>query len=259
MKIAITGKGGVGKTTIASLLAHSWAKTGYKVLAIDSDPVSSLAGALGFHHPDRIIPLSEMSDLIEERTGAKPGAIGQMFRLNPKVEDLPDKIACQHDNIKLIVMGGVKTGGSGCACPESALIKALIRHLLLESNERVIIDMEAGVEHLGRSTADAVHYMIAVVEPGLRSIQTAQRIKTLAQQIGIKNIVAVANKIKSSEDYQFILKYLDKIEIIGNLSWSESIANIDKFAINHKEAVESDLRLKQEVKTIIEHLERKDV
>ncbi|MFH1230474.1 MAG: AAA family ATPase, partial [Planctomycetota bacterium] len=181
MKIAITGKGGVGKTTVASLLAKAWVQDGYKVLAIDADPVASLGEALGFPESDKIIPLSEMSELIEERTGAKPGTLGQMFKLNPRVDDLTDKIAYLHNGIRLLVMGGVKTGGSGCVCPESSLIKSLIRHLLLDRDERVIIDMEAGIEHLGRSTADAVDYMIIIVEPGLRSIHTAQRIKILAE------------------------------------------------------------------------------
>ncbi|MFH0888217.1 MAG: AAA family ATPase [Planctomycetota bacterium] len=249
MKIAITGKGGVGKTTIASLLAKAWVKDGYKVLAIDTDPIASLGKALGFPEPNKIIPLSEMSELIEERTGAKPGTLGQMFKLNPRVDDLPDKIAYYHDGIKLIVMGGVKKGGGGCVCPESSLIKSLIRHLLLDSDERVIIDMEAGIEHLGRSTADAVDHMIIIVEPGLRSILTAQRIKILAGQIGIKKIFAIANKIKSPDDKQFISDNLDKIRVIGNISYSDLISKLDR-----TNTVELDNQIKQEIKSIINFL-----
>jgi len=251
MKIAITGKGGVGKTTVASLLANAWVKSGYKVLAIDADPVASLAGALGFPEPDKIIPLSERSGLIEERTGAKPGTLGQMFKLNPKVDDLPDKIAHQHNNIKLIVMGGVKTGGGGCVCPESTLIKTLIRHIILERNERVIIDMEAGVEHLGRSTADAVNLMITVIEPGLRSIQAAHRIKELAGQIGINNIAAIGNKIRSPHDRQFIDKYIDKIKLIGMIPYSESISRLDR-----KEDIKLTEQIEQEIKSIMGILEQ---
>jgi len=252
MKIAITGKGGVGKTTIASLLANAWVKAGYKVLAIDADPVASLAGALGFPEPDKIIPLSEMSGLVEERTGAKPGTLGQMFKLNPTVDDLPDKIAHEHNGIKLIVMGGVKTGGGGCVCPESTLIKTLIRHIILERNERVVIDMEAGVEHLGRSTADAVNWMITVVEPGLRSIQAAHRIKTLAEQIGIKNVVAIGNKVRSPEDRNFISNYLDKIKLIGTIPFSDSISGLDR-----KETVKPNTQIEQETKSIMDSLEQK--
>jgi len=251
MKIAITGKGGVGKTTVASLLANAWVKSGYKVLAIDADPVASLAGALGFPEPDKIIPLSEMSGLVEERTGAKPGTLGQMFKLNPTVDDLPDKIAHEHNGIKLIVMGGVKTGGGGCVCPESTLIKTLIRHIILERNERVIIDMEAGVEHLGRSTADAVNLMITVIEPGLRSIQAAHRIKELAGQIGINNIAAIGNKIRSPHDRQFIDKYIDKIKLIGMIPYSESISRLDR-----KEDIKLTEQIEQEIKSIMGILEQ---
>ncbi|MEW6027713.1 MAG: AAA family ATPase [Planctomycetota bacterium] len=251
MKIAITGKGGVGKTTIASLLAQGWAQAGYKVLAIDADPVSSLAGALGFPEPEKIIPLSEMSGLIEERTGAKPGMLGQMFKLNPTVDDLPEKIAHEYNGIKLIVMGGVRTGGGGCVCPESALIKTLIRHILLERNERVIIDMEAGVEHLGRSTADAVNWMLTVVEPGLRSIQAANRIKSLAQQIGIKNIVAVGNKISSPDEIQFITNSLDRIKLAGYIPYSKLISRLDREGY-----AKPDTSIDKEIKSIIEFLER---
>ena len=254
MKIAITGKGGVGKTTIAAFLAKAWVKKGFKVLAIDSDPVSSLAEALGYPHPEKIIPLSEMADLIEERTGAKPGKIGQMFKLNPKVDDLPEKIAYEHEGIKIIVMGGVKTGGSGCVCPENSLIKSLVSHLLLDRNERVVIDMEAGVEHLGRATAEAVNWMIAVVEPGLRSIQAAIRIKELAKQIGIKNVVAVGNKIKSPDDVNFITKNIDKIKIIGNIPYSDLIIKLDQ-----RESTGLNQKIDQEIGKIISFLETETI
>ena len=177
--------------------------------------------------------------------------MGGFFTLNPKVDDLPDKIAHQHNNIKLIVMGGVKTGGGGCVCPESTLIKTLIRHIILERNERVIIDMEAWVEHLGRSTADAVNLMITVIEPGLRSIQAAHRIKELAGQIGINNIAAIGNKIRSPHDRQFIDKYIDKIKLIGMIPYSESISRLDR-----KEDIKLTEQIEQEIKSIMGILEQ---
>ncbi|MBI4833784.1 MAG: AAA family ATPase [Planctomycetes bacterium] len=228
MRIAITGKGGVGKTTLAALLARSFADDGKKVLAIDADPVSSLAFAMGFPNPDKIKPLSEMSSLIEERTGAKPGTLGQMFKLNPTVEDLPEKIAHEYNGIKLVVMGGIKAGGSGCVCPESALIKALVRHIILDRDEVVIMDMEAGIEHLGRSTADSVNVMVAVVEPSIKSIQAALKIKQLAKQIGIKNIRAVGNKIRNDSDKELVRKDLEGIKIIGFLPFSLDILSADQ-------------------------------
>lgn len=248
MKIAVTGKGGVGKTTIAALIARAWVAKGFKVLAIDADPVSSLAGALGFPHPDKITPLSRMAHLIEERTGARPGTIGQMFKLNPTVDDLPDKIASEHNGVKLIVMGGVAKGGSGCVCPENALIRTLLRHIILERNERVVVDMEAGIEHLGRSTADAVNCLITVIEPSLRSIQAALQIKTLAKQIGIKHIKAVVNKITSPVDEKFIRNNLDGLEIIGSIPYSNSLRDMDD------KQKEPDRRVTKEIDTIINKL-----
>ncbi|MFH1228322.1 MAG: AAA family ATPase [Planctomycetota bacterium] len=254
MKIAITGKGGSGKTTLSALIALAWANQGYKVLAIDADPVASLASALGFPEPDKIIPLSRMAGLVEERTGAKPGKSGQIFKLNPTVNDLPDKIAHEHNGIKLIVMGGVASGGSGCACPENALVRNLLQHIILERDERVIVDMEAGIEHLGRGTADAVDCLITVVEPSLRSIQAAHQIKSLAGDIGIKNVRAVCNKIQSAEDEKFIRNNLDSLKIIGLLPLSVSLKDTDSKGISRT----SDKEVSSAINGIITALEIKD-
>jgi len=153
MKIAIGGKGGVGKTLLAALLSKTFVESGYSVIAIDADPDGNLAATLGFPHPEKIIPISEMSALIEERTGAPPGKAGGYFKLNPRVDDLPENYSQEYSGIKLMVMGRLKRGGSGCYCPENALLQALVTHLLLGRDEVVILDMEAGIEHLGRATA----------------------------------------------------------------------------------------------------------
>ena len=223
MKIAITGKGGVGKTMLASLLSSVLAQSGFSVLTIDADPNATLAIALGFPHPERITPISEMADLIEERTGARPGQVTSYFRLNPRVDDIPEKYWVEHNGIKLMVMGRLKKGGSGCYCPENAMLEALIAHILLRRNEVVVIDMEAGVEHLGRATAKAVDKMIIVVEPGKGSIETAYRIRELAKDIGLKNIAVVANKIRSEQDRNFLISSMPDFEFLGFIPYDQSI------------------------------------
>ncbi len=150
MKLAVSGKGGVGKTTFASLMIRTLNAEGKRVLAIDADPDANLAAGLGIADSDKIVPIAEMEDLIFERTGAKPGSIGGYFKLNPKVDDLPDAVSVGFERIKLMRLGGIKKGGSGCICPESALLRALVMHIVLARDEVVVMDMEAGIEHLGR-------------------------------------------------------------------------------------------------------------
>jgi len=223
MKLAVSGKGGVGKTMLASLLSTVLARSGYSVLAIDADPNATLAIALGFPHPEKITPISEMADLIEERTGTRPGQVASYFKLNPRVDDIPEKYWVEHNGIKLMVMGRLKKGGSGCYCPENAMLEALIAHILLRRNEVVIIDMEAGVEHLGRATAKAVDKMIIVVEPGKGSIETAYRIRELARDIGLKNIAAVANRIRGEQDRSFVISAMPDFEFLGFIPYDQSI------------------------------------
>jgi len=227
MKIAISGKGGVGKTMLASLLSRTFAEASYGVLAIDADPDANLAATLGFPHAEKITPISEMSELIEERTGVPAGKSSSFFKLNPKVDDLPEKYSLKHNGIRLMVMGRVKQGGTGCYCPENALLKALISHLLLRRDEVVILDMEAGVEHLGRATAKAVDVLIIVVEPGRRSIETARRIATLAQEIGINNIAVVANKVRSQPEKEFIISSLPEFKFLGFIPYDQALVDAD--------------------------------
>ncbi len=236
MKIAVGGKGGVGKTLLAALLSKVFAESGYSVIAIDADPDGNLAATLGFPLPEQIVPISEMSALIEERTGAKPGKTGGFFKINPKVDDLPDDYSQEHRGIRLMVMGRLKKGGGGCYCPENALLRALVSHLLLARDEIVILDMEAGVEHLGRATAKAVDKLIIVVEPGRRSVDSAYRVYKLAKDIGLDNIAVVGNKIRSLEDKEFLISSLGGFEFIGFIPYDQAIVDADVASLSLLEA-----------------------
>ncbi|WP_321422566.1 AAA family ATPase [uncultured Methanobacterium sp.] len=230
MKIAITGKGGVGKTTLAGTLAVILSKK-YKIYAIDADPDMNLAGSLGIHKP--ITPISKMKDLIKERTGAEPGAsFGEVFKMNPTISDLPDSLSTDYDSdgrLKILVMGTVDKGGDGCVCPASVMLKAILRNLIIKKDEIVILDMEAGIEHLGRRTAEAVDVMIIVTEPGLKSLETASRIKKLATDIGIQNVVAVINKVASPMEEKFVaekLKEMD-VDVLGSIPRDNMVVMAD--------------------------------
>jgi CO dehydrogenase maturation factor len=228
-KIAITGKGGVGKTSFASLIAYILAERGHKVYAIDADPNATLAHALGFP-PElsaQVTPIVEMGDLIQERTGARPGEYGKMFKLNPRVDDIPQRFSVAHRGIHLLQMGTVRGAGAGCVCPENAVLKTLVTYLLLREKETVILDMVAGLEHLGRGTAGAVDAMFAVVEPGARSIQTAKAIAALANELGVAQFWIVANKVRNQRDEAFIRDHLDDLPIAGALPYSDQAIEAD--------------------------------
>ena len=227
MKLAVSGKGGVGKTTFSSLLIRTFNQSGKRVLAIDADPDANLAAGVGIENADRIVPIAEMKELVLDRTGAQPGTIGGFFKLNPKVDDLPDALSATLGNIKLMRLGGVKKGGSGCICPESTLLRALVMHIVLARDEVVVMDMEAGIEHLGRATAKAVDKLIVVVEPGRRSIDTAEHIRRLAAEIGLNSIVVVGNKIRGEKDRTFLQTHLDDFEFLGFLPYDETLIEAD--------------------------------
>jgi CO dehydrogenase maturation factor len=226
MKLAISGKGGVGKTTLAALLARALAEAGRPVTAVDADPATNLALALGLPPEDCPQPISEMREMIEERTGSK-GSYGAFFKINPDVRDLPEKYSGMIHGVRVLALGGVKQGGSGCFCPENALLKALVSHLLLQPREVVILDMEAGVEHLGRATAQAVSAMLIVIEPGLRSLQTALTIQRLAAEIGIPRVGVILNKVAPGSDPNRLLPGLDAFTVLGTLSFDPEIARAD--------------------------------
>jgi CO dehydrogenase maturation factor len=251
MKIAVSGKGGVGKTTFAALLIRALNDRGKHVLAIDADPDANLAAALGIPNAERIVPIAEMKQLIFERTGAQPGTVGGFFTLNPKVDDLPESLSARLGNIKLMRLGGVKKGGGGCICPESTLLKALVTHIVLARDDVVIMDMEAGIEHLGRATAQAVDRLIVVVEPGRRSIDTARHIKKLATEIALRNIAVVGNKIRGPEDKAFLEKHLGDFDLIGCLDYDQDLIEAD---LNGISPYDSNSSAKQRITEIITKL-----
>lgn len=255
MKIAITGKGGVGKTTLASILSHIYSSEAKKVIAVDADPDANLAAAVGVPKDEiaKIKPIAEMADLVEERTGAKPGASGGIFKINPKVDDIPEGFGYQLNGILLLEMGKSKFAASGCYCPEHALLRRLLKHLIVERDEIIIVDMEAGIEHLTRGTAEAVDAFIVVVEPGQRSLQTALTIKKLAMELGVKRVFVVANKVRNNEDLQFIKNNLADMTLLGKISMNESIVESD---ISGLPSYQASAQAVEEVREIKKNLEK---
>jgi CO dehydrogenase maturation factor len=230
VKLAVSGKGGVGKTTFSALLALGLSNHGYKVVAVDADPDSNLSAALGIS-ADIIAqakPLTAMDDLIEERTGVKPGERGAFFKLNPYVEDIPDRFGQKIDNVRVLTLGSCKKGGTGCYCAENVMVRRLIDHLLLKEGEALVIDMEAGIEHLSRGTAASVGALITVVEPGMRSVETAQRVNELAKDLGISNHFIVGNKIKGEKDRKFLISWLRDYEFLGFLPFDTRLMDADR-------------------------------
>ncbi|MHB8780205.1 MAG: ATP-binding protein [Candidatus Geothermincolia bacterium] len=255
MKIAITGKGGVGKTTLAASLALLFAEEGLKVLAVDADPDSNLGASLGISEErlEGLVPIADMKALVEERTGGKPGTYGTFFKMNPRVDDIPDGLSIEHRGVKLLVMGTVKEGGGGCVCPESVMLKALMQHLLLARDEVVILDMEAGIEHLGRGTAGSVDAMIVVLEPGMRSIQTARAIRKLASDISIARLYAVVNKVEDAAEARAVTDKLEGIPVLGTIGFSAAVRASD---LQGESAFDVDEGFRAEVKDIRARLEQ---
>jgi len=227
MKLAIVGKGGVGKTTLAAALARRFSRLGRPVVAVDADPDGNLASALGVPEERVPRPIAQMRELILERTDAKDEGAGLMFKLNPAVDDLPDRFSVDAEGTKLLVLGTVETGGKGCMCPEGAVLKALMQHLLLRVADDVVLDMEAGLEHMGRASATGVDALVAVVEPGMRSVQTAARIRKLAGDIGIRTTFVVANKIRRPDELETLRAALSEDNIVGTLPYSDELARAD--------------------------------
>ena len=241
MKLAITGKGGVGKTTFVALLSSVLRRKGQKILLIDADPDMNLATVIGIPRDKKIIPIVELKEIIAERTGVEPGKSAPLFKMNPKVDDIPDTYCVEHSGMKLIVMGTIRKGGGGCACPENAFLKSLLSYLVVARDEWVILDMEAGIEHLGRGTAIGVDHMIVVVEPNSTSIETASRIRRLAGELGIKSVHIVGNNVESDRDIDFIRERVDDVNILGFIMSSESVRGMSRGTISFLEVDESSL------------------
>jgi len=257
MKIAITGKGGVGKTTLSAVLSHIFATEGKRVIAVDADPDANLASTFGLNRYDaaKIKPIAEMTWLIEERTGAKPGSSGGIFKLNPKVDDIPSEFGYRFNNIVLLVTGRSKEAASGCYCPENVFLRRLLKHLIAERDEVVIVDMEAGIEHLTRGTAEAVDVFIVVVEPGQRSIQTANTVKEMAKGLGVKEVLVVANKIRDKKDIDFIKNGIGDTKFIGFISFNNAIMEADIKGnapfVNSPDTVSEIKKIKEELENVI--------
>ncbi|MBQ0000405.1 MAG: AAA family ATPase [Clostridiales bacterium] len=253
MKIAVTGKGGVGKTTFAATLARLYAEEGRPVLAADVDPDANLGLALGFDEEtlDSIVPISRMRKLVEERTGAN--SQNQFYTLNPKVDDIPDTYGKVCNGVRMLVLGTVETGGGGCVCPEHVMLKRIISNLVLRREDVVILDMEAGLEHLGRGTTSGMDAFVVVIEPGARSVQTYKNVKRLANDLGVKQVFVVANKVRNEDDEQFIISKIPAEDLLGMVHYNTDVIDADR---QGKSPYDFSKKVTDEIRAIKEKIDR---
>ena len=230
VKIAVSGKGGVGKTFVAGVLAQFFGKKGLKVLAIDADPSPNLALTLGipWDEANKIVPVSENSQLLESKTRTDYEGV---YRLSFTVDDIVEKFGVKSPyGLSLLVMGTVRSAGGGCTCPANAVIRALLRHLIVERDEAVVVDMEAGVEHMGRGTARHVDTMLIIADSSLKSLETAKKIYELATEVGIKNAFMVGNKVRNSSEGDLIQRFAakNKMSVLDLIPYDEKVLRADR-------------------------------
>lgn len=250
-KIAIGGKGGVGKTTVSAILAQLFAEDGYDVLAIDADPDVNLASAFGLSSEQSPQPLIKMKELIAERTGTGKDTLGAYFKLNPKVSDVPQEYWIEAKGLKLLVLGAITQAGAGCACPEGAFLKALLTHTILQRQEVVMVDLAAGVEFMGRASVQGIDALVLVVEPGARSIETANNMAQMARKLGIGLVGVVANKIVEASQIEMIESRLKDTVLLGTLGYSRALQEAD---LNRTSVFEADPQVTEELRRAKERL-----
>jgi CO dehydrogenase maturation factor len=240
MKIAVAGKGGVGKTTISAGISLILAEAGEAVFAVDADPNNCLGYALGFpaETVEKLRPVSEMRELLAERSGTAAG--GPVFALAPPVDDLIEEYRVTRGSLSFLVMGSIIQGGGGCACPENATLKALLREMVALP-EHVIVDLEAGLEHLGRGTAGALDVLVAVTPPTPTGVRTTQRIARLAREVGLTDVRVVGNLVASEEEATFVRNEVGDLPVVGVLSRHPGLSSDGVLGGSAGEALRRDL------------------
>jgi len=259
MKIAVSGKGGVGKTLIAAALARGFVNRGLKTIAIDADPSPNLALTLGLSSEEarKIVPVSKNKELVESKTSTGYSGV---YRLSFTVDDVVREYSVSTPfGVNLLVMGTVQSMGSGCMCAANSVVRALLRHLIVERNEAVILDMEAGVEHIGRGTAGHVDAMLIVVDANLKSLEIAKHIHDLAAAAGIAKIFLVGNRVMNKAQKDAISAFAGKnnLSIIGFVPFDQRVMEADmrgETPLKYK-----DIETMQTIDNICEALVKKNI
>jgi CO dehydrogenase maturation factor len=230
MKIAVSGKGGVGKTLVSGTLAGYFAQKGYKVMAIDADPSPNLALTLGIPVEDanKIIPISENAELLDSKTRTDfPGVFKLHFTVDDIIEDNGMKSPY---GVNLLVMGTVKSAGSGCACGANAVVRELLRHMIVDRDEIVVVDMEAGVEHMGRGTASQVDIMLIVADSSRKSLEISKKLTRFAHEAGIKKVLVIGNRVRDEEEKKLITDFTQKneLELLALIPYDDTVVKADR-------------------------------